>query len=53
MSPAATRLIAMLKPYTPFAEAIVKRQVERMENGAAGGGHVRVRAAQPRFDVGG
>ena len=29
LSPAAERVIGTLKPYTPFAEAIVKRQVER------------------------
>ena len=29
MSPTAERVIGTLKPYTPFAEAIVKRQAER------------------------
>jgi hypothetical protein len=29
MSPTAERLIDTLKPFTPFAEAIVRRQVER------------------------
>jgi hypothetical protein len=28
-SPTAERVILALRPYTPFAEAIVKRQVER------------------------
>jgi hypothetical protein len=29
MSPVATRLIGLLEPHTPFAEAIVRRQAER------------------------
>jgi len=29
LSPAAERIVGTLKPYTPFAEAIVKRQAER------------------------
>jgi hypothetical protein len=30
MSPTASRLINLLRPHTPFAEAIVRRQAERL-----------------------
>lgn len=30
MSPTASRLISLLRPHTPFAEAIVRRQAERL-----------------------
>ena len=32
---------------------VVEGQIERMQNGAAGGGNVGVRAAEPGFGVGG
>lgn len=30
MSPTASRLVNILRPHTPFAEAIVRRQAERL-----------------------
>ena len=37
---------------SPFGQ-IVKSQLKRMQNGAARSRNVRVRAAEPRFSVGG